>query len=271
MELPSITRPILKPAFLFLALGVLPLLYRDAAGNDPVSNSGPVQNPVCGCCGNAILKDYMRIPGLEEYFCLECFSSRPHCFFCGQPFRERGKPSKMDRPVCPLCAKTAVRNIQDARNHYQWIKRRVEKLLGNPFPDSITMKLAENLGREAGIPLSGETRELGAFVKQGSEHTLLILANMPECLFIETVAHELTHVWQDLFCVRGQDIQIREGFAQWVADRILAHTDCSREIKILRNREDIYGTGYRRLKKIEEEKGLAYLLQYVRTNLGDKS
>lgn len=240
-------------------------------GADSLANQPAAQPPACFCCGKTISGDYMRIPGVEEYFCPECFKHEPHCFFCGRPFITPESGFMKGRQVCPTCARQAVSDRHQAKYIFKRLKFRIENLLGNPLPDSLTLQLTEDLGKDAGIPLSGEMRELGAFVKDGTRYTVLILKGMPECLLTETIAHELTHVWQDLFCVKGQTRDIKEGFAQWVADQALwDDRKCSRERMVLRCREDLYGVGYRKLRKIEEEKGQAFLLQYVRTKTGEE-
>jgi hypothetical protein len=130
----------------------------------------------------------------------------------------------------------------------------------------IHFRLEESLAPFVETPLLGEMRELGAFVREGGQITIVILSDMPRPLLIETAAHELAHAWQAENCPAGQTLTLKEGFAQWVAARALEAFGCKEALTVLENREDFYGEGYRSLRSLEMKQGKQGVLRHAREN-----
>jgi len=109
-------------------------------------------------------------------------------------------------------------------------------------------------------------RELGAFELDNDTYTVYILYALPESLVYETLAHEYGHAWQAENCPRNQDLILCEGFAEWVASLVLKAMGYESVLERIEKRPDDYGEGYRKLKQMEQTRGRAYMLEFVRNN-----
>jgi Zn-dependent peptidase ImmA (M78 family) len=81
---------------------------------------------------------------------------------------------------------------------------------------------------------------------------------------IETLAHELGHAWQARHLPRMTELKEREGFAEWVAAKILDDYGFDGLLEKLESRRDLYGDGYRWMKSLERKYGESGVLQYLK-------
>jgi hypothetical protein len=115
-------------------------------------------------------------------------------------------------------------------------------------------------------PISGN--EMGIFIERGDQREIVLLCGLPIPMIYETAAHELAHAWQAENCPPGQSLELREGFAQWVAAKILEIKGFTISLEKLQSRMDSpYGTGYHRMARIETPRGRSEVISYVRTAL----
>ena len=250
-------------------LGIcLPLILIWLMGWAPFSWAGGEAAPEsktpslrCHTCGQPILGAYYKIPGLPELYCEKCYKTLPHCFYCGRPFRFAVKGSK---PVCESCRAEAVNNTEEALRIVQRVRTWIESNLALQLPRRIEFRFVEDLAPYVGVQLSGRTRELGAYIREGNQVRILLLSGMPRPTLIEAAAHELAHVWQAGRIPRNQRLLLKEGFAQWVAAKALVGFDCQSAMRVLAQREDLYGEGYRHIKDIEDRGGVEGTLTYVK-------
>jgi hypothetical protein len=121
----------------------------------------------------------------------------------------------------------------------------------------------KDLAPHVGVRLLGTTRELGAFVREGEEVRILLITEMPRATLIETAAHELAHVWQEGKIPKSQRLLVKEGFAQWAASKALDAFGCHQALRVLQEREDLYGQGYRLLQGVENRRGQTGVINYA--------
>jgi hypothetical protein len=105
-----------------------------------------------------------------------------------------------------------------------------------------------------------EMKEMGFFnsrlLPESPRPTILVMSDLPEAAFLETFAHEYAHLWQFERNPGLEDAYLREGFAQWVAARLLESKGFETALAKLRKRTDgTYGKGYHRIAKYAEEEG----------------
>ncbi len=217
--------------------------------------------PVCQICGIPITGVYYKIPGLPELYCEKCNKSLPHCFFCGRPVNE---PHGKGRIVCPECQREVIQDPQESQRLVHQVRDWINTHLRLQMPSRVNFHFVEDLSPHVDVQLLGTTRELGAFIKEGEEVRILLISGMPRARLIETAAHELAHVWQDGRVPKQQRLLLKEGFAQWVASKVLISFQCDQALQVLREREDLYGQGYRIIQSVEDRKGVLAVLEFAK-------
>lgn len=219
------------------------------------------QVPSCQTCGAPITGIYYKIPGLPELYCEKCNKTLPHCCFCGRPVSE--SPGKT-RTVCPECRKELVQDPREADRLVNEVHSWISIHLALQLPAHLRFQFVDHLAPHVGVKLLGTMRELGAYIREGKEVRILLIKGMPRSKLIETAAHELAHVWQEGRVPRNQRLILKEGFAQWVASKVLEHFECEQALRVLNEREDLYGQGYRLLHDLEQREGRNAVIEYVK-------
>jgi len=110
---------------------------------------------------------------------------------------------------------------------------------------------------EHSTPTIGATKQhiLGFFEQQGQARTIFIERGLPRATLIGTLAHEYAHAWQADYAPQKQSFLLREGFAEWLAHRILVALGHTREAARATRREDDYGRGLRHFIALEQQHG----------------
>jgi hypothetical protein len=217
--------------------------------------------PICHACGLPIHGVYYKIPGLPDLYCEKCNKTLPHCFFCGRPVKEETVDGRI---TCHECQAEVIRDPQEAYRLAGQVKDWIQDHLHLQLPSQVRFQYVNDLAPYVGTQLLGTTRELGAFIREGKEVRILLINEMPRAILIETVAHELTHVWQNGRIPKNQRLLIKEGFAQWVASKVLNAFMCIQALKVLQEREDMYGQGYRHVQEIENRSGAPAVIESVK-------
>ena len=240
-------------------------------GKDGVKVKGQVlcskcasERPRCADCGEPILQKFYEIEGLQEKFCDRCYKTHPHCKLCGRPFSRGESKMAAGDSMCPRCRAEAVSDLREIERVVARIERFLEDELGMRIDPRIEIRLAGDLEHLGPVSQNKSFRELGAFIQEGNRSEIVILENLPRPMLFETVAHELTHAWQAEHAVTGQQIKIKEGFAQWVAGKVLQKNGFEASLDSLRKRKDLYGEGYRLMERIEKRSGPQGVLRYAR-------
>jgi hypothetical protein len=226
----------------------------------------------CALCEKRIIGNYYQLRGLMELYCEECHQRQPKCFYCGKPFLPKNHSSphppspvgQGDHPVCPACTTTQIHTVTQATEIAMKVQRWLTWNLKMNFPVTIRWSFTNDLTQEAQVPLSGQSREMGIFVRSADQYKVCILKGLPRELLIETIAHELAHVWTAENAPPQQTLFLKEGFAQWVAAKVLTHFQCHQSLQVLTHREDLYGQAYRFFKKKEGKEGVKGIITFAR-------
>jgi hypothetical protein len=91
---------------------------------------------------------------------------------------------------------------------------------------------------------------------------IYLLYGMPRVEMIGTLAHELTHVWQFLSGRLKNDPALSEGSCNFAAYWVLKQMAPGKEAdfiieSMLRDDNEIYGEGFRRVKRYVEQNGIS--------------
>ena len=192
------------------------------------------------------------------------------CDFCGRPVIGGEYDVLRDgRERCAACSRTVVKDASEVKAVFREVKKRMELLYGIEFTNEVGVQVvsARKLHKLTGqtfVPTSGfDARAIGFAVIKRGRQTVVLENGQPRMKFTSTIAHELTHCWQNQFpffhellekVKNGElDEQIRlqivEGHATWSevqymyligeTEKAQFATDC-----FLR-RDDEYGKGFR--------------------------
>lgn len=97
-------------------------------------------------------------------------------------------------------------------------------------------------------------------------HSVYILTDMNRDKFFGVAVHELTHAWQMENAPMDQDIVIREGFASWVAYKILQMDGALIAASDIHNMADpVYGIGFKLMLDMEKTYGVNGLIEQMKT------
>jgi hypothetical protein len=122
------------------------------------------------------------------------------------------------------------------------------------------MSLASNPGL-AHVPESLS----GLYVHDGRGNgSIHILSELPRPRIAAILSHELAHAWQAENAPEPQSDRVREGFAEWVAWRLLEGVPGGEaEREIIHARTDVYGDGFRLFARLERESGADSALRWA--------
>ncbi|BDZ47185.1 hypothetical protein [Naasia aerilata] len=204
--------------------------------------------------GRGAGQDFVFEPGTANY-----------CDFCARPLMGGEFDLLQDgRERCVTCSRTAVTTHEEFVLLYQEVRRNLEVIFEIQFNVGITVRMenAKTIARrtnERFEPTAGfDPRVLGFGSKTANGYELYIENGSPKLPSIQTMAHELTHIWQfrnwDESAIHAKygarnHLFIYEGMASWAMIQYLYSTKetdfASREAAHTRARQDEYGAGFR--------------------------
>ena len=182
------------------------------------------------------------------------------------------------RVICGLCEHTSVNSLTKAKSILNSVKNSLVSLGVSINLYQLELKLV-NKSELRNITLeNGDLSDPRGFAKYsywktGSEitkreFTIYILEGMPDKEFEAVAAHELMHVWQYINARENLEPQLAEGSAEYLSYLYMSkqNDDFSDYViyKIETNDDRVYGNGFKRVKKVVDQKGLNYLLSYLR-------
>jgi len=233
--------------------------------------------PVCACCHEPILGRYFIIGDSPVPYCEECTQTRPRCDICHVPFLDsQGKKFRgRDGPVyrCASCLSSAVTTLAQAESLYRDTHVLLMRELALEVAVLPKLHLVERarlieLHRQTDTPVGSDASPgpeqqhlLGYFKRINADWNIYIEHLLPRTLFQAVAAHELAHAWQSTHAPEGQALKIVEGFAEWVAYRVLLALGQQREAARLTRRSDLYGDGLQYFIGLERERGRTGVLQ----------
>ncbi len=218
--------------------------------------------PRCLSCGTLIGERYYEINGHGPY-CETCHATRQHCDVCGAPLDARAQRLPDGRAICGFCQPTAVLDADRANELWKWVGGVIESVLNLRLRVGARFVLTDQAGvlRQLKKMKPQQTHEsdhvLGVYVRDGRQRTIYAQNGLPQILFIQVVAHEWAHAWQAENCPLVRDILIVEGFAEWVAYKVLQGMQASKKMALMTARTDLYGEGLRLILTHEAREGTA--------------
>ena len=194
------------------------------------------------------------------------------CDFCGVPLSGVSYDRLNDGRIrCNDCSMTAINQLSE----FQELFRRSLTMLEDTYNIQIRVAIAvrttdaKAIAKHVGMvfrPSSQfDSRVLGFAQKKQGRYTLMIENGSPRLAAIDTITHELTHIWQYL---NWDDKNIRqiysqankqwsnvardmvyEGMAMWSAIQMLYVMGeihyASQQERLTESRKDVYGIGFR--------------------------
>ncbi len=235
--------------------------------------------PVCSACHIPILGEYFLIGDSPMPYCESCIKTRPRCDICRAPLDEHGKtfPERGGTANrCASCLRLAVTTFAEAQRLYQETADLLRRELHLDIPILPELTIVERailieLNRQAsiigdaGTPLGPEHQHLLGFFQRIDENRRIYIERLlPQMLFRAVAAHELAHAWQSIHAPSKQSLMISEGFAEWVAYRVLLALGQQHDAARLTRRNDLYGQGLQYFIALEQRAGREGVLERAR-------
>ena len=96
---------------------------------------------------------------------------------------------------------------------------------------------------------------------------IYILSFLSRDMFREVTAHELMHNWQAIHYPQIKDLVIKEGLSEFIGSIINKYYGKpSRNRRMMKNPDEIYGKGYRKIYKASHGKGVPGLKEWLNRN-----
>jgi hypothetical protein len=254
--------------------------------NDKVYHKNCYENHIalkCSFCTGTISGNFFQDFWGNKYH-WEHLNKEKQCEYCRRLISSKvtggGKELSDGRMICNLCVKSSVNNFRKAEQFLEEAKFKL-KLQGIRIGDvEIELQLVD-------------LNELKTIVKDGhgnkkirgystynyqklndkiikKEFDIYILNYMPESYFIKVAAHELMHIWQYINSPEDNNNLLSEGSCEY-ASYLLIKNSYDNYYKFLKktleeNDDPIYGAGFKRVKKMVDDKGKSYWLDLLRNS-----
>ncbi len=176
------------------------------------------------------------------------------------------------RFVCGLCKKIAVTDGVSANRSRRKILELLESVGFKNIPKNVNIVLTHAQGLSAH---SNQKNTAGLTLTQvhfhnykrvGTTHQIGILSGLPKPEFEATLAHELLHVWQQENGIKLSPLYC-EGLCELGSFLIYSKdsSELSRHLleKLMKNKDAVYGNGFRLFHKKLEKLGWKKLIQEV--------
>jgi hypothetical protein len=237
--------------------------------------------PRCAACQQPIVGVWYTFEELlptlaQRRFCSTCVQHRPRCDLCRAPVAANAAPLADGQYRCALCSSDMILGDAAAQSIY------AEAVNGLHAAAGCTLKLTPHLqivGRrrmgdvrrrfahdisDVGAEEAGNHHVLGFFVRAHGTSTIYVELGLPRALLLGTLAHELGHAWQAEQAPHVKDPMLREGFAEWVAHRVLVARGLQAVAARATRRDDLYGRSLRHFLAVERSAGLSGVLALAR-------
>jgi hypothetical protein len=203
------------------------------------------------------------------------------CDFCDRLLTDdllRGGVRFSDgRHLCRLCHPSAIKRLGQARALMTAVASQLQRI-------GMSFEIADFRLHLVGIERMQEladyrSHDLRGFTDYHEERNLFgkmkkrkidiyLLYGSPRVEMIGTLAHELTHVWQFLHGRLHNDRALSEGscnFASYWVLKQMARGEQSDFIieSMLRDEDEVYGEGFRRVKRYVERNGISEWLVFM--------
>ena len=234
--------------------------------------------PPCSVCGQRSL-EYSTY--LNQRYCPNCIQL-PRCDSCTRPCH--GLQLHDGRSICRKCTKTGINDIDIARPIYNEVKNILTKKFNIPTSHNIKFHLVD-VNQLKKIDHKYNKNERGLYthevyttyvetsnghkkiLSQTSKMNIYILSFLSKDMFREVVAHELMHNWQALHYPQIKNLAIKEGLSEFTGSIINKHYGKpSRNRRMMKNPDETYGVGYRKIYKASRGKGIPGVKEWLKNN-----
>lgn len=234
--------------------------------------------PKCTHCGKPINGKYFKDYWGNSY-CAEHLRTVPQCDYCGRLIGNKtrgGKNYPDGRKICGICLKTAVtdngQGLRLLRQVHESLEAEGIKI--SPFKPEFMLisrsklkQLDKKGGEKQGFAVFDRRVTGGKVVSFKMQ--IYILDGLPESSFISTAAHELMHIWFYSRNITETSPALAEGscnMASYLVLKKLKTLEAELLIKgLFESKDKIYGTGFRKVEKLANRRGVAGWLEYART------
>lgn len=229
----------------------------------------------CAACGLHVGEQAVMIEGERYIYCRYCFEVRPRCDTCSRPVGMIYWTRPDGRTLCDRCQSTAVSDPAHAYALYRRVRADLARWPGMTLSQPCQLKLVSRrqlvslIEKSSLHSLDADSRGrcFGLFIREGDQRTIFVEYGLPQIVLLEVLAHEYAHAWQSEHCPPEDIPQVQEGFAEWVAYRLLEGWGCKRRSQRMLRRDDIYGRGLKLMLQWEQEVGIAGVFHRVREPL----
>lgn len=207
----------------------------------------------CHACGQPVHDGIGLKDGTGRIFFRRCVQALPACIACSAPVDARGSRLPDGRFRCWLCEFTAIDDPGQAQALYGQVLEIAAQRLGVELsiPTMLVPVGSEQLRTVLQKIDGAHPTELqaprGVYARKGIKRGIYVELGLPRVQMIEVIAHELGHAWQAERKPLLDDPVSIEGFAEWVAFKVLDVLGESTAKEAMLKRTDIYGQGLRRV------------------------
>jgi hypothetical protein len=234
----------------------------------------------CALCNGVILGEYI-LDFWENAYHPSHRKDTEACEYCGRfiaPQTTGGGVRYSDgRFICNICRESAITEKDEAMLIMGEVARYLRLYgmdveLGEVDLHVVGLSEMQNKSGKGSYRLTGftdyeESKGLFGFgVKRRVD--VYLLYGMPRIDVVSTLAHELAHVWQFRAGRLDNDEAFAEGSCNYAAYLVLQHYEGRKSEYIIENliedESDIYGDGFRRVKRYAEAEGINIWLERLR-------
>ena len=211
------------------------------------------------------------LQGDNRVYCSCCVEERPRCDTCARPVAALYWTLRHGRKLCDRCQSTSV--TQPAHSHalYKRVRADLVRILGIRLGEPCQLKVAgrrqmlQLIDKSTLYTLDADSRArcFGLFLREGRHRAIFVEYGLPQIVLLEVIAHEYAHAWQSERCPPDLSPEIQEGFAEWVAFKLLQHWGCRHRTARMLRRDDVYGRGLQMMLRWEMEGGTSAVFRQV--------
>ena len=250
--------------------------YHEACYNESVAMR-------CSLCGEIINGTYISDYWGNHYHSFH-EGKDSKCDYCERfisaELTRGGSKYSDGRVICGICESTSVKSITKAKSVLDRVRSSLQNFGVSINLYQLGLKLVSKDELRSIAAENGSYTDPRGFAKYSywntggaitkREFTIYILNGMPQKDFEAVAAHELMHIWQYINSPEKLEPQLAEGSAEYVAYLYMSkqYDDYSKYIvyKIETNRDNTYGDGFRRVKRVVDAKGFNFLLNRLRNS-----
>ena len=230
---------------------------------------------VHGWTDNALTKARKR-KMLAEH--LLDFNAENHCDFCGLPLTGVCYDRLNDGRIrCTDCSANTISSVDELTELFYSVLEMMDTIFSVTYKKPITIEMADanTVAQQAGVLFAPSqeyaARVLGFAKSSGGQYSILMENGSPRLAAIDTMVHEMTHIWQycnwdrkkiekeysmpNKLCHESdycdklvQDI-LYEGMAVWASIQYLYQIGetyyAAQQERAAELRKDVYGVGFR--------------------------